>query len=255
MSQPPDYLPNDDNIPDDWFVPPDESSTDLSWMVYCKPLPAPLPILPSTLDSVRILPKQVIGYDDFRPLQAQVMENLLGRRDSLAIMPTGSGKSLCYQIPGLLFPGLTVVVPPLTSLMQDQVDALLDAGVAAALLNSSLALHEYDIVMEQVRQGQIKLLYVAPETLLLPATLVLLDACRVDCLTIDEAHCISQWGHDFRPEYRQLVEVRRRLPNAVCIAVTARATPRVQADIKQSLSFGESDTFLVSFEMSKKSPL
>lgn len=211
-------------------------------------LPPPLPALPPTLDSARSLLKQVFGYDDFRPLQAEVMGNVLGRRDTLAIMPTGSGKSLCYQIPGLLFPGLTVVVSPLISLMQDQVEALRDSDVAAAYLNSTLAYHEYDMIVDQVRQGQIKLLYVAPETLLLPATLGLLDACQVDCLTIDEAHCISQWGHDFRPEYRQIIDVRRRLPNAVCIAVTATATPRVQADIKQSLGFGESDTFLASFD-------
>ncbi|MFZ1753382.1 MAG: DNA helicase RecQ [Caldilineaceae bacterium] len=210
--------------------------------------PPPAVSLPPTLDSARTLLKQVFGYDDFRPLQAEVMGNVLGRRDTLAIMPTGSGKSLCYQIPGLIFPGLTVVVSPLISLMQDQVEALRDADVAAAYLNSSLAYHEYDFVVEQVRQGRVKLLYVAPETLLLPATLALLDACQVDCLTIDEAHCISQWGHDFRPEYRQIVDVRRRLPAAVCIAATATATPRVQSDIKQSLGFGESDTFLASFD-------
>ena len=210
--------------------------------------PPPAVSLPPSLDSARVLLKQVFGYDDFRPLQAEVMGNVLGRRDTLAIMPTGSGKSLCYQIPGLIFPGLTVVVSPLISLMQDQVEALRDSDVAAAYLNSSLARHEYDFVVEQVRHGRVKLLYVAPETLLLPATLSLLDACQVDCLTIDEAHCISQWGHDFRPEYRQIIDVRRRLPGAVCIAVTATATPRVQADIKQSLGFGESDTFLASFD-------
>ncbi len=240
----------DDLFADDWAsAQPGESAPEPSWTPPAtKPLPPPVPALPPTLDSARTFLKQIFGYDAFRPLQAEVMGNVLARRDTLAIMPTGSGKSLCYQIPGLLFPGLTVVVSPLISLMQDQVEALRDSDVAAAYLNSTLAFHEYGMIVDQVRQGQIKLLYVAPETLLLPATLALLDACRVDCLTIDEAHCISQWGHDFRPEYRQLVDVRRRLPDAVCIAVTATATPRVQADIKQSLGFGESDTFLASFD-------
>ena len=250
MSQPPDYLFDEEFFPEDWSAPPmDEFEPEPSWTPPAtKPLPPPVPALPPNLDSARTLLKQIFGYDAFRPLQAEVMGNVLDRRDTLAIMPTGSGKSLCYQIPALLFDGLTVVVSPLISLMQDQVEALRDADVAAAYLNSTLALHEYSMIVDQVRQGQIKLLYVAPETLLLPATLALLDACRVDCLTIDEAHCISQWGHDFRPEYRQLVDVRRRLPDAVCIAVTATATPRVQADIKQSLGFGESDTFLASFD-------
>lgn len=233
---------------DDWLhSQPVDSAPEAPRAVPSIP-PPPAVSLPPTLDSARSLLKQVFGYDDFRPLQAEVMGNVLGRRDTLAIMPTGSGKSLCYQIPGLIFPGLTVVVSPLISLMQDQVEALRDSDVAAAYLNSSLARHEYDFVVEQIRQGRVKLLYVAPETLLLPATLGLLDACRVDCLTIDEAHCISQWGHDFRPEYRQIIDVRRRLPGAVCIAVTATATPRVQADIKESLGFGESDTFLASFD-------
>ncbi len=233
---------------DEWeHSQPGESAPEPPHAVPSIP-PPPSVSLPPTLDSARSLLKQVFGYDDFRPLQAEVMGNALSRRDTLAIMPTGSGKSLCYQIPGLIFPGLMVVVSPLISLMQDQVETLRDSDVAAAYLNSSLAYHEYDFVVEQVRQGRIKLLYVAPETLLLPATLSLLDACRVDCLTIDEAHCISQWGHDFRPEYRQIVDVRCRLPDAVCIAVTATATPRVQADIKQSLGFGESDTFLASFD-------
>ena len=254
MQEPPDYLFDDDYIPDERFIPPpdepfsDNPFPDEALMPDAKPLPPPVPALPPTLDSARTLLKQIFGYDSFRPLQAEVMGNVLDRRDTLAIMPTGSGKSLCYQIPALLFPGLTVVVSPLISLMQDQVEALRDADVAAAYLNSTLAYHEYDMIVDQVRQGRIKLLYVAPETLLLPATLALLESCAVDCLTIDEAHCISQWGHDFRPEYRQIIDVRRRLPQAVCIAVTATATPRVQTDIKRSLDFQESDTFLASFD-------
>jgi ATP-dependent DNA helicase RecQ len=192
--------------------------------------------------------KRVFGYDAFRPLQAEIIANVLAKRDSLAVMPTGSGKSLCYQLPALLSPGLTVVVSPLISLMEDQVMQLRELGVAAAYLNSTLAYDEYVTISRRVATGQIKLLYTAPETLLRPETLALLDACRVDCLTIDEAHCISEWGHDFRPEYRQLAGVRRRLPGAVCLAVTATATERVRADIRDSLGIAGAAVFVSSFD-------
>ncbi|HMT22204.1 MAG TPA: ATP-dependent DNA helicase RecQ, partial [Promineifilum sp.] len=204
------------------------------------------PVVP--LDEARRLLRQVFGYDDFRPLQADVIANLLARRDSLAVMPTGSGKSMCFQLPALLFPGLTVVVSPLISLMEDQVRQLRQSGVPAACLNSTLPHDGYVAIMRQIRAGQIKLLYTSPETLLRPETLVMLDDCRVDCLTIDEAHCISEWGHDFRPEYRQLVQVRRRLPDAVCLAVTATATERVRQDIKRTLAVGDADEFVSSFD-------
>ena len=159
--------------------------------------------------------KETFGYDTFRPLQQEVIENVLARKDTLAVMPTGGGKSLCYQIPSLIFEGLTVVISPLISLMKDQVEQLRAYGVPSLFLNSSLAPQEYQENMEYVRRGEVKLLYVAPETLLMPRILALLDSIQVDCLTIDEAHCISEWGHDFRPEYRQLVEVRKRFPKAV----------------------------------------
>jgi ATP-dependent DNA helicase RecQ len=159
-------------------------------------------------------------------------------------MPTGSGKSLCYQLPALEFPGLTVVVSPLISLMEDQVMQLRAVGVTAVFLNSTLDYVGHDWVADQIRSGEAKLLYAAPETLVQPRTLALLAQCRVDCLTIDEAHCISEWGHDFRPEYRQLVDVRRRLPTAVCLAVTATATERVRQDIKTSLDISDRPTSL-----------
>ena len=154
--------------------------------------------------------KQTFGYDTFRPLQQEVIENVLARRDTLAVMPTGGGKSLCYQIPSLVFDGLTVVVSPLIALMKDQVEQLRAYGVPCLFLNSSLSPQEYQENMDYIRRGEVKLLYVAPETLLMPRILSLLDSVQVDCITIDEAHCISEWGHDFRPEYRQLVEVRKR---------------------------------------------
>lgn len=191
--------------------------------------------------------KQTFGYDSFRPLQREVIENILARHDTLAIMPTGGGKSLCYQIPSLLFEGLTVVVSPLISLMKDQVEQLRAFGVPSLFINSTLAPQEYQENMEYVRRGEVKLLYVAPETLLTQRILSLLDSVQVDCLTIDEAHCISEWGHDFRPEYRQLVEVRKRYPRAVCLALTATATSRVRQDIRHTLKFSTTNEFVASF--------
>lgn len=229
--------------PNDDFGPPaieDDPETE-----DAPPL-SPHPAL--NMESAKHLLKTVFGYDDFRPLQAEIIANILNKRDTLAIMPTGSGKSLCFQLPALLFSGLTVVVSPLISLMQDQVEQLQDLGVAAAYLNSTLAYHDYLATTQRIRHGQIKLLYVAPETLLRPETLLLLTQCPVECLTIDEAHCISEWGHDFRPEYRRLAEVRQRLPQAVCLAVTATATEQVRRDMKQSLNIGSANEFIASFD-------
>ncbi len=191
--------------------------------------------------------KDTFGYDTFRPLQREVIENILAGRDTLAIMPTGGGKSLCYQIPSLLFDGLTVVVSPLIALMKDQVEQLRTAGVPALFLNSTLDPEQYQENMARVRDGRVRLLYVAPETLLTPRLFTLLSSVKVALLTIDEAHCISEWGHDFRPEYRQLADVRKRFPSAVCLALTATATPRVRADIQSSLGFSRSNEFLASF--------
>ncbi|HFQ93600.1 MAG TPA: DNA helicase RecQ [Anaerolineae bacterium] len=213
----------------------------------------PPPLTPSsphplTLATAQSLLKKVFGYDEFRSLQADIIQNVLDKRDSLAVMPTGSGKSLCYQLPALMFPGLTVVVSPLISLMEDQVAQLREAGVTAVYLNSTLSYQEYLYTTNQIRSGAVKLLYVAPETLLRPETLNLLQQIRVDCLTIDEAHCISEWGHDFRPEYRQLADVRRRLPTAVSLSVTATATGRVRQDVKSSLGIADADEFVASFD-------
>ena len=191
--------------------------------------------------------KNTFGYDTFRPLQQEVIENVLARRDTLAVMPTGGGKSLCYQIPALLLDGLTVVVSPLIAMMKDQVEQLRAAGVPALFLNSSLAPQEYQENMEYVRRGEVKLLYVAPETLLSPRILLLLASVNVDLITIDEAHCISEWGHDFRPEYRQIADVRKRFPEAVCLALTATATSRVRQDIRTTLKFSTTNEFIASF--------
>jgi ATP-dependent DNA helicase RecQ len=191
--------------------------------------------------------KSVFGYDTFKPLQREVIANVQARRDTLVVMPTGGGKSLTYQVPALMFDGLTVVVSPLIALMKDQVEQLNALGVPAVFLNSSLLQEEYQANMDSVKSGQSKLLYVAPETLLTPRLYSLLSSLKLDLLAIDEAHCISEWGHDFRPEYRQLVDVRHKFPSAVCMALTATATPRVRADIKSSLGFTQSNEFLASF--------
>lgn len=209
---------------------------------------ATLPPALATPETPLTVLKRVFGYDAFRPLQAQIIENTLAHRDTLVIMPTGGGKSLCYQLPALLFEGLTLVVSPLIALMQDQVDQLRQLGVPAAFLNSTLTAAAYQATVAQARSGGLKLLYMAPETLLRSESLHLLDSCRLSAIAIDEAHCISQWGHDFRPEYRQLVTVRRRFPAAVCVALTATATPRVQEDIQATLDFRHENAFVASFD-------
>lgn len=202
----------------------------------------------STITQSKTLLKQTFGYDEFRPLQSDIIGQVLQKRDCLVVMPTGSGKSLCYQLPALQFDGLTVVVSPLISLMQDQVMQMQALGITAVTLNSSLIPEEYQLISNQVRAGHVQLLYVAPETLLQSRMLELLEQCQVDCFTIDEAHCISEWGHDFRPEYRQLAQVRQRFANAVCIALTATATERVRHDIQSSLGLDEASTFVASFD-------
>ena len=191
--------------------------------------------------------KTTFGYDTFKPLQREIIANVQAHRDTLVIMPTGGGKSLTYQVPALLFDGLTIVVSPLISLMKDQVEQLSALGVPTLFLNSSLAPEEYQQNIDLVKRGLIKLLYVAPETLLTARLSSLLSGLQVDLLAIDEAHCISEWGHDFRPEYRQLVGVRRRFPSAVCMALTATATPRVRNDIASMLGFSQSNEFVASF--------
>lgn len=190
----------------------------------------------------------VFGFEDFRPLQEDIISNVMDQKDTLVIMPTGGGKSLCYQIPALLFDGLTVVVSPLISLMKDQVEQLQQYDIPAIYLNSSLTEQEYEHNIQRLKNKEIKLLYLAPETLLMERTRNLLSNQNVDLFTIDEAHCISEWGHDFRPDYRELTKVRDDFPDATCLALTATATPRVRQDIKDVLEFEESDTFLASFD-------
>ena len=192
--------------------------------------------------------QNVFGHEGFRPFQEEIIKHILNGQDALIVLPTGGGKSLCYQLPALIFDGLTVVVSPLKSLMQDQVMQLEQRGIRTAYFNSSLSFSERETTMRRVTQSEVKLLYITPETLVKPGTLLQLDRSNVSCLAIDEAHCISQWGHDFRPDYRELVSIRERFQNAVCVALTATATPRVQKDIKKQLKFDEGNEFIGSFD-------
>ena len=170
--------------------------------------------------------KSVFGYSSFRPLQKEIIDNVLMGRDTLAVMPTGGGKSLCYQIPALLMPGMTIVVSPLIALMQDQVSQLENYGVEAAYLNSSLDRDSFISVIKKIHSGKLKLLYVSPERLNTQQMQNLLHSDNIDinCITIDEAHCISEWGHDFRPDYLELSRIRKQFPKAVCLALTATAS-------------------------------
>ena len=191
--------------------------------------------------------KARFGYDSFRALQEEIIGNVLGRRDSLALMPTGGGKSLCYQLPALIFDGITLVISPLIALMKDQVDALNANGIAARFINSSLPASEIEHVQAQVRRGLVKILYVAPERLALPAFRRFLHSLNLSLIAIDEAHCISEWGHEFRPDYRNLRQLRQDFPSVPVIALTATATERVREDIIGQLGLQRGRVFLSSF--------
>lgn len=193
--------------------------------------------------------KNYFGYDSFRTGQQQVIENVLNKHDTLCVMPTGGGKSLCYQVPALCFEGTTIVISPLISLMKDQVDLLHSNGINAAYINSSLTFSQIDQVMTDVENGLVKLLYIAPERLENESFRYKLSRISVPLIAIDEAHCISQWGHDFRPSYRtisSLLSLWEVKPTV--IALTATATPSVSHDICSLLNINESDTFITGFE-------
>jgi len=192
--------------------------------------------------------KRVWGYDALLPLQAEAMGAVLARRDSIVILPTGGGKSLCYQAPAAALGKLAVVVSPLIALMKDQVDGLVEAGVPAAFLNSSLTAEERRAVEAGVAAGRYHLLYVAPERLVMPPCLALLKRAGVAFFAVDEAHCISQWGHDFRPEYRQLRVLHGEFPGVAIHAFTATATPRVRTDIAAELALRDPEVLVGSFD-------
>jgi len=193
--------------------------------------------------------KQYFGYDEFRHGQLALVDTLTSGRDALGIMPTGAGKSLCYQVPALLLPGITLVVSPLISLMRDQVQALVQNGVAAAFINSSLTDAQLQRVMQNAHAGQYKLIYIAPERLLAPSMLELARALSISLLAVDEAHCISQWGQDFRPSYMDIPAFVHQLPaRPVLAAFTATATPRVREDILATLGLQDPLSIVTGFD-------
>jgi ATP-dependent DNA helicase RecQ len=191
--------------------------------------------------------KQHFGYDSFRPLQEEIITDVLAGRDVFALLPTGGGKSLCYQLPALMREGLTLVVSPLIALMKDQVDALVANGISATFLNSTLSEEDARKRWRGLHQGEYRLLYVAPERLMLEGFQSKLGDWPISLVAIDEAHCISEWGHDFRPEYRQLSRLRQTLPETPIMALTATATSRVREDILRQLNLREPRCYVASF--------
>lgn len=191
--------------------------------------------------------KTHFGYDEFRPLQEEIIQTVLQKKDALVLMPTGGGKSLCYQLPALAFDGITLVISPLIALMKDQVDGLVANGIAAAFLNSSLTQMEIGHVQKRAQDGELKILYIAPERLALPDFQLFLHELSVSLIAIDEAHCISEWGHDFRPDYRNLKSLRESFPSVPVIALTATATTEVRDDILTQLNMQNAPVFLSSF--------
>jgi ATP-dependent DNA helicase RecQ len=198
-------------------------------------------------DAQNIL-EDIFGYPSFRHLQAEIIQNLVNGEDVLALMPTGGGKSLCYQIPALIRTGVGIVISPLIALMQDQVNALTQLGIRAAFLNSSQDASTRNAVEQALRAGELDLLYVAPERLLMPSTLALLDQVPLALFAIDEAHCVSQWGHDFRPEYQQLYSLHQRYPECPRIALTATADLRTRAEITTQLQLENAHVYVDSFD-------
>ncbi|WP_406660628.1 DNA helicase RecQ [Methanolobus sp. ZRKC3] len=192
--------------------------------------------------------QKYFGYSSFRPLQEDIINDVLEKKDTFVLMPTGGGKSICYQIPALLMDGITVVVSPLISLMKDQVDSLKENGVDAAYLNSTLSPTQSQKIYQDIESNRIKMLYVAPERLTMTHTLSMLKKINVGLFAIDESHCVSEWGHDFRPEYRRLSILKRRFPDVPIIALTATATPKVRKDTLEQLKMEGCKTYVASFD-------
>lgn len=188
------------------------------------------------------------GYSSFRPVQEDIIRSVLEGRDTLALLPTGGGKSLCFQVPGLMIDGVTLVITPLIALMKDQVENLRKRKISAEAIYSGMTPRETDLAMNHVLHGQIKFLYISPERLLTSRFQTALDHIKVGLIAVDEAHCISQWGYDFRPPYLRIAEIRQRLPGVPVIALTATATKQVVSDIQDKLAFQSSNVFERSFE-------
>ena len=192
--------------------------------------------------------KKYFGYDSFRPLQEEIIDNILSKKDTMVLMPTGGGKSICYQLPALLLGGTTVVVSPLISLMKDQVENLKKRGIQATAIYSGMTQREIVIALENCILGSFKFLYISPERLSTQIFLSKIKRIKVSFIAVDESHCISQWGYDFRPSYLKIAEIRDIIPDAPILALTATATPQVVEDIQNQLKFRERNVFKMSFE-------
>jgi ATP-dependent DNA helicase RecQ len=201
-----------------------------------------------SLEKATEILRQYYGYENFRPMQAEIIQAVLGQKDAVVLMPTGGGKSICFQVPALVLPGMAVVVSPLIALMKDQVEALRANGIPAAFLNSTQTPYEQSTIENECLQGQVKLLYVSPEKLLSPAFTPFLQRLHLNLFAVDEAHCISAWGHDFRPEYTQLRCLKEQFPQVPVVALTATADRLTQKDIQEQLQLKDPEVFLASFD-------
>ena len=197
--------------------------------------------------NLRMVLKSVFGYSKFRGIQKEIIESILSKKDTFVIMPTGSGKSLCYQLPAVVLKGTALIISPLIALMKNQMDQLNTLNINAHVLNSSLNRKQLKAVKKELLEGQVKLLYVAPESLVKDENVELLKQVNLSFLAIDEAHCISEWGHDFRPEYRRIREIMQRIKNLPIIALTATATPKVESDIIKNINMTDYNPFKTSF--------
>lgn len=215
---------------------------------HSQDLQGPVNISSLNSSSPQTLLESIFGYSEFRGQQQTIIESAIEGRDSLVIMPTGGGKSLCYQIPALVRPGTGIVISPLIALMQDQVSALMQVGIKAAFLNSTLSDAETAQVIKQMQAGALDLLYIAPERINQPSTRNWLSQCNISIIAIDEAHCVSQWGHDFRQDYLLLNQLTQYFPNVPRMALTATATPRSQIDIVNNLELNTPKKFISSFD-------
>lgn len=199
------------------------------------------------MKEIQLLLKKFFGYSTFRPLQAEIIQRILQKKDALVLMPTGGGKSICFQLPAIYLPGTTIVVSPLIALMKDQVEGLVANGIPAAALNSMLPEEEKQRIKQHCIQGKIKLLYISPEGLVGELDW-LLPRMEISLIAIDEAHCVSHWGHDFRPEYTQLAVLKERFPDVPMIALTATADKVTRADILKQLNLKDPEVFISSFD-------
>jgi ATP-dependent DNA helicase RecQ len=206
------------------------------------------------ISETQIIPKDILskywGYEGFRPLQEEIINQLLNGKDTLALLPTGGGKSICYQVPGLILDGLCIVISPLLALINDQVEGLKSKGINAATVNSQLSYRDIDRVLDNCIYGKIKFLFISPERIANELFRARLEKMKINMLAVDEAHCISQWGHDFRPAYREISQLRELLPNTPVLALTATATADVVTDIQKQLIFGNLNVIRQSFSRS-----